>query len=268
MLTGQVQNHEEFEDLVAVYSLSALGPEEQAALEQHLAACDRCARRLAERRALAGALPLAADGIEPPAGLRERVLAAVSAEARREATAIGDTAGAGAGVPYRRTAALLRAPSRWLALVAAMVVLVATVAGLALWVMRLQDSLAVRELRVNRGYTAITIMAKAEHWWRFRGTEVAPTASGVVAYSSQDGKGCLVALDLPPVEGSRYYAWTIQDGTPTGLGPMWNLGGGLWIIIPGDVSRLEAVAITLEERRSPDRPSGPLVARVPISSPQ
>lgn len=262
-----MQNHEEFEDLVAVYSLSALGPEEQAALEQHLAACDRCARRLAEMRALAGALPLAADGIEPPAGLRERVLAAVSAEARREAAAMGDTAGAGAGVPYRRTA-LPRAPYRWLALVAAMVVLVATVAGLALWVMRLQDSLAVRELRVHRGYTAITIMAQAERWWRFQGTEVAPTASGVVAYSSRDSMGCLVALDLPKVEGSRYYAWTIQDGTPTGLGPMWNLGDGLWIIIPGDVTRLDAIAITLEDRRAPDAPSGPLVARVPISSPR
>lgn len=273
-----MQSHEEFEELVAAYSLSALGAEERAALEQHLAACDRCAGRLAEMRALASALPLAADELEPPSGLKERVLAAVSAEASGQAAATsaevaaptGNAAGTGIGVavPYRRPGALLRTSYRWLALAAAMVVLVATVAGLAFWVIRLQDTLAVRELRVNRGYTAITIMAQAEQWWRSQGTEVAPTASGVVAYSSQDGMGCLVALGLPPAEGSRYYAWTIQDGKPAGLGPMWNLGNGLWIIIPGDVTRLDAVAITLEDRRTPDAPSGLLVARIPISSPR
>lgn len=87
---------EEFLDNVDALALGALSVDETAAAEQHLAGCADCARELRLARAVAERLPLSAPAMRAPAALRDRVLAAVGAEA-----AGGSSAGISAGSASR-----------------------------------------------------------------------------------------------------------------------------------------------------------------------
>ena len=75
--------HDELTDLATGYALAALDPEEFAAFEAHLPTCNECAQRVAQMQALAGALPHLLEEIEPPDGLKGRILAAIREESKR-----------------------------------------------------------------------------------------------------------------------------------------------------------------------------------------
>lgn len=248
-----MRSHDELDSLVAGYVLRSLEPEEREAFEAHLVTCDRCAQRVVEMRATAGALALLAEDKEPPPELRGRILAAARAEKASTAR------------PRQARKGWWQVLTRPAAVAAVMGLLLLAVVGLAFWVSQLQKSLDTRQLRISRGYQAITIMAQAEHRWRLERTDVAPGANGILSYSSQQSAACLVVWDLPPAQGKRYHAWTLKDGAYTRIGAMWRLGEQLWIIIPGSVDQLDAVAVTLEETPNPKEPTGRVVARVPLS---
>src|SRR3954463_15833419 len=76
--------HEQFADDLALYALGSLPGAEASALEQHLDNCAACRRELAELRGDASLLALSAAGPAPPARSRERLLAAVKKEPRRQ----------------------------------------------------------------------------------------------------------------------------------------------------------------------------------------
>ncbi|HEX8723652.1 MAG TPA: cupin domain-containing protein [Pyrinomonadaceae bacterium] len=82
---------EEAAGRAALYALGALEGGEAREFEEHLAAgCASCAAELREFEAVAAGLGQAAPEAEPPAGVRERLLALV---------AEGGRAGGGAGLP-------------------------------------------------------------------------------------------------------------------------------------------------------------------------
>lgn len=257
-----MRSHDELEALAEGYVLLALEPEEQEAFEAHLATCDRCTQRVAELQAVTGALALLAEEKDSPPQLRDRILAAARAE------------GSGISPAITRQARMVwwRVFTRPVAVAAAMGLLLLAVAGLAFWVFQLQDRLDTREtrleateLRLSRGYQAINIMAQADQRWSFEGTEVAAGANGILAYSSQQSAACLVAWGLPAAESKGYHAWALKDGAYSKVGRMWKMDDALWLIVPGQVDQLDAVIITLEEVRTPKEPTGPVVARVPLS---
>lgn len=75
-------DHSRWSDELAAYMLGALEPGEAAALERHLAECERCRE---ERRWLTPAvqsLPEAVERQEPPRRLRESLMAEVRADIR------------------------------------------------------------------------------------------------------------------------------------------------------------------------------------------
>jgi uncharacterized damage-inducible protein DinB len=76
--------HEQFADDLALYALGSLPPAEAAALEQHLQSCAACRRELQELHGDASLLALSAAGPAPPARSRERLLAAIKKEPRRQ----------------------------------------------------------------------------------------------------------------------------------------------------------------------------------------
>ena len=188
-------SHDELSHLAAAYALSALEPEEAVAFQEHLSTCEECSRQVAEMLALAGALPLVVAERDAPIDLRRRVLSAVSSESTKE--------------PVER-----RTPGRWyqfllrpVTVAAAMVVLLSAVAGLTVWnVLSEDDNIPFAQLRIDRGYEGINIMARAEEWWRFSGTEAAPSASSALAYSGHHSAACLVVWGLPTEDGQSYQA--------------------------------------------------------------
>jgi anti-sigma-K factor RskA len=68
-------------DTVASYLLGALPQDESASFEQHLADCPACREDVAGLRVVVDRLPAASPPADPPLQLRERIVAAVHAEA-------------------------------------------------------------------------------------------------------------------------------------------------------------------------------------------
>ena len=62
--------------LSGAYALHALGPEESEEFRQHLTGCSACCEEVKELRRVAARMG-AAEGVQPPAELRARILAAV-----------------------------------------------------------------------------------------------------------------------------------------------------------------------------------------------
>src|SRR5262249_7804239 len=97
------------------YLLGALDPGGAAALEQHLAGCGACRAELARLRPAARILPEAVEPVEPPPGLRARIMAEVEADAgakrpagrrQRSAGSLGPRPARGLAVPVLAAAGL------------------------------------------------------------------------------------------------------------------------------------------------------------------
>ncbi|HEY3081140.1 MAG TPA: anti-sigma factor [Chloroflexota bacterium] len=69
------RSHETIEDLSGVAALRALTPDEARFVAAHLAGCASCRRQYVELAAVAELLLRVPEPVEPPAGLRERILA-------------------------------------------------------------------------------------------------------------------------------------------------------------------------------------------------
>ncbi|KOY17626.1 anti-sigma factor [Paenibacillus xylanivorans] len=80
-----IERHEEWSDLAPVYVLGGLEAEEVAAFEAHLAHCESCRQEVRELQEVTGFLPLAAEPVAPPPGMRARVLGNVLGHAQESA---------------------------------------------------------------------------------------------------------------------------------------------------------------------------------------
>ena len=67
---------DDLHELSALYALDVLEAPERARFEAHLADCDRCSSELDSLREAAMSLAFVDEGVPPPPGLRDRVLAA------------------------------------------------------------------------------------------------------------------------------------------------------------------------------------------------
>ena len=124
------RGHEARREELASYLLGALEPGEAAALEQHLAGCEECRTDLAWLRPAAQTLPEAVERLEPPPGLRARIMGEVEADLgqRSQRARRGFLDGLGrSGAGRGRFAAL-----RPVVGLAAVLVIVAGVAGYAI----------------------------------------------------------------------------------------------------------------------------------------
>jgi anti-sigma-K factor RskA len=132
-------DHDRWRDDVAAYMLGALEPEDAAELERHAEGCERCRSEMRWLTAAVEALPEAAERLEPPPRLRERLLTEVRADAAGERRR-SDAERYGAAAPglFARASAWLRGLGsgpmgrRPVAGVAAAVLVVAVVAGFAI----------------------------------------------------------------------------------------------------------------------------------------
>ena len=89
--------------LISAHALGALEPDQAALAEQHIAASDDCRRAYEDALEMAAALAMAVADSEPPADLRDRILAA----ARAEGTPAAQPAAKPSPVPPAPVAGLL-----------------------------------------------------------------------------------------------------------------------------------------------------------------
>lgn len=210
-------NCDEVEELAGAYALYALPPDELEAVQAHLARCSKHAD-IAEFVAVAAAIALQAPEMEPPPRLRDRLMAAVRAEAPRL-----PSVAQGEGFLDRLMHWFSGRNTGW-ALAGGLAVLVVALAG---WNASLQssgDDFTVTQLSGAEGVTGRVVYIEDES----------------VAVMTVEG------LQTLPAD-STYQVWAISSGTPEGIGFLSPTGAGETIgAIEADLSGADQVAVTIE----------------------
>lgn len=219
--------HEELRDLIAAYALDALEPEAASAVEAHLPACDECREELNRLQGVAAELAAGVAPVEPPAALRERVLAA----ARPRRLAI---------VPSRlQTAGLAAAAALILILGGVALVQFQRIRTLTTHMGALSSRLAAQErvLALLASPTSRTTMLRGSVQANVR-----------FVYDRATGQGALVVSDLrDPGASFVYQLWLVAGQEPQSAGVFRPIPGQP-IVIPvnADFRRYQTVAISVE----------------------
>jgi anti-sigma-K factor RskA len=208
-------------ELTAGFALDALDPDEQERYEAHLAMCEPCRDELQGFWQVSAALGRAANGPQPPASLRARILE----QARSERPNV---------VPLRRRFTLPVLSS------AAAVAAVAAIAA-GIWAVGLSGDL-------NDANDQLAVLGDPK-------AQVFETANGeanlVVAPS---GEAALVVRRLAPAPaGKDYQIWVFENGVPKSAGLFERPGVA---VLTRPVEPGQTVAVTVEPDGGLDAPSG------------
>lgn len=267
----------ELEDLAPAFVLGALEPAEMDAIRQHLAACPEAHPEMAELGSVVPALFETVELVEPPAGLKARILAAAAADTQRVADsqrAVGTQLAPAATPPPIRPASSRpvaddRPSSGWASLfrrpVWAAVSLGAVIAVLALgaWNLQLRDELSgLNDYRA--GVTKVLDQAaQPGALIAVLTSEGGQGPSGLAAVAA-DGSVALVMRDLAPTQGSQVYeTWLIgADGAPIPIGGFTATADGSASFVGTHATLGEGVtvALTLEPAPGATAPTLPIVA--------
>jgi len=187
--------------LVGAYALNALDDIERAAFTRHLAECDSCSAEVVELQETAARLA-AASALAPSARLRANVLDQVSRT--RQLAPLASS---------RPSVSAQRRPRRWLAAVAAGVLIAAGAGGV---------TYAIQDHRVR------VAQAQASESQQIQQVLAAPdakvTASGidggnvVVVSSTALDKSVVVVKSLPSPGLKAYQLWMAFGGAPRSIG--------------------------------------------------
>jgi anti-sigma-K factor RskA len=268
---------DEVREMGGAYVLGALDPAESAAVRAHLATCDDAHEEIAE---LGGVLPALAESVpvvEPPAGLKGRIMAAAAADLEERTAAGVATAGAPAPAPptteptpfptaSERTARRARTSTgSWILRIAAVVAIV----GLAGWNLLLQNQLNATEAYQGSVAAVIDVAAQPGSLTAIL-TPADGTGSGLAAVGA-DGKVALAARDLAPTSGSTVYTtWAIGgDGVPLALGDftVGSDGTGTFEASAPALAAGTVIALTREPTPGMTAPTGPVVSKGVTTAP-
>lgn len=237
---------DELTPLLPAYALEALPEDERLAVTRHLPGCPDCQRALREMQMVTLILPLAVDEVEPPVGLRDRLLAAARGPAAVAPPMVTLPAGPRPGRRERRG---------WVPLLAAAAVVVAV--GLAGWNVVLQRE--VSQLRQQVAQQHVTV-------WTARGNEKAPAAVAELSYLPDQHATLVRVTGLPRLPDGRIYElWIIQNGQPLPRGtPPLGPNGELRAVLGDDPKTFEQFVITDEPSPGGPKPQGPAVLVAPL----
>lgn len=233
--------HDELKVLVSAHALDALDPADAAAVDAHLAGCESCRAAFDEALETAAALTLSVPPAQPPADLRERILAAARATQRDAAVAapVAAAASAPAAKRQRRRFSEIFTPSRNFAAAFA-------IAAALLGVLYVSERDKASTLQAERDNSALVGQALAAP-----GAQVVPLSGpngegGGALVLAADRKPLVVSDLLPAPPGKVWEVWTIPaGGAPVSAGLMHG-GSDNVLVVPNPVDKGTTVAITAE----------------------
>jgi len=199
-------------ELAVPYALGAVGPEERAGFEAHLAECAACRSDVQSYREVVGLLALAAPAAAPAPALRDRVLA----EARR-VRSIGR-------------------PPAWPWLAAAASLVLALAAGYGYWSAR-ADGIALRSVldstraRLDSANQLVTAILDSTVGTADLAATGKPPSMRLF-WNRARNVVVVAAFDLPPAPAGRtYQLWAIKKGqAPVSLGTFNTAPGGRAVV--------------------------------------
>jgi anti-sigma-K factor RskA len=261
-------DHEALRSQLGAFVLGALAPAERAEVRAHLAVCDECA---AEARALqpaVDALAWSAEPVDPPAGVRQRVLSSIATPT----VTSGDT---------RSRMTTSRSLSPWLAVAASLALAVAMGAyasQLRGRVQTLEQELREAILQVQSGerLTAqarlvatdaqrqLSVLAAPDvAHVNLKGQAVAPDASARALWSRSRGL-LLAASNLPALPPGRTYQLWVLSGRIPPISDGWvfktDATGGVTTMFatPATLPTPTGMAVSIEPDGGTSAPTGAL----------
>jgi anti-sigma-K factor RskA len=214
------------------YALGSLDDEEVLEVSKHLEACPACQAELRGFSSLTDHLALAAPQVDPPAGLKRRILA---------------------GVAGARPAPTKAKPAGWLRLrpvwgLAGLVLVVALAAG-NVWQWTL-----LNQAQRRAGATEFQAVAMAA-------TGSVQGASGVLVLDKEGRYGTLVVDNLPDLEKTQQYQlWLIDAGgerTDGGVFSVYSSGYAVvWIHVEQPLNSFASFGVTVEPYGGSPLPTG------------
>lgn len=269
---------DEVRELAGAYVLGALDPAESAAVRSHLSAHPDGHPEIAEVGAVVPALAELAPVVEPPDGLKGRILAAAAADLAARGAAPAAPArpaapvepGPGAPVAFptadERLAHRARtSPATWLLRIAA----VLAIAILGGWNLLLQNDLgAARQYEQH----VAAVLEAASQPGSLTAVLAADggTGSGLAAVDAE-GDVAMAMRDLAPTTGTAVYeAWVIaSDGVPVPLGSFQVGTSGTAFFEASGLPSAEGIvlALTLEPGPGATTPTMPIISVGVAASP-
>ncbi len=273
--------HDEMREWSGLYIVGALAPDDRAAFEAHLAGCAECRAEVRALRMVGHALAAGVPLVDPPASLRERVLAATRPASVRGSAAEGPSATMAPGAPPRGTP-LWR--TSWLAVAALLIIAVGTgiyasrlqmrLDGVARQLERTEAALAGAEQRaqvaeqdVTRVRANLAVLTTPD----VRPVPLAPNvgAPGATARTFvSPSRGVLFAASNMPAltPERRYQLWFLTGSGPVSAGLLesdaqGNVTGRF--DVPPSVGDPRAFAVSIEPRGGVTSPTGPIVLATP-----
>lgn len=223
-------DHARYSDDVGAYLLGAMSELERKGFERHLAGCAECQDEVERLRPAAEALPGTVQQLEPPAGLKTRLMAEVEGDARAAEPA-----------PVRDRARWLDALSPRRLSFAAAALLIGLLVGFG-----------IAQLGGDDSRTVEATVAQAM-----------PGAGGSLRIAGDEAT--LRLHDMPsPGEGRVYQAW-VQRGDRMVPAMTFEVSeGGTGTVELPDVSDADGVYVTREARGGAQVPSEQPIVSVPL----
>ncbi|MDT7724645.1 MAG: hypothetical protein QOI21_1221 [Actinomycetota bacterium] len=250
----------EMHTLAGAYAVDALSEHERAQFERHLGECESCSQEVRELRATAAKLG-AAVAEDPPAWLKERVLAEIHVTRQQPPLAAPERL----GTPRRRA----RVPRWALGLTAAAavigLVLAGVFGGIALNTQSRLTAAQERAAQADERFLPVAELLAAPDVVAAHGA-ASIGGGGTVVMSRSLNKLMVMGTQLPlPPPNSIYQAWMLSaSGQPRSAGLISGGAGDGSLLVAGGLDGANRVALTVEQ--SGGSPTGlPSLDRVILS---
>ncbi|HUJ41767.1 MAG TPA: anti-sigma factor [Candidatus Acidoferrales bacterium] len=268
-----MREHPQFAEDIDLLALEMLGDEDCGPLREHLEGCGACRARYEEARALGAMLAIAAPPANPPARVRQRLLAQLDAQREPGKPARQPEAARAAESGYREAAGR---PVFWhssnLGWAIATLVILAVTAMLSEQYRRaeneirnLQTELAGSQNELERTKAVVDLLHATDtvRVKLMSGTAPWPWPEGKVYYHPKEGL-LFVASNMPPVEaGKVYQLWYVPEhGSPQSAGVFApDVHGNATLMSPPSSKSMvpRAFAVTIERAGGSPEPTGPEV---------
>ncbi|HLW01766.1 MAG TPA: anti-sigma factor [Ktedonobacterales bacterium] len=262
---NQLTNH--VQDQIDAYALGILEDGEVAQVEAHLAECQECQRLLRQARAVTALLALAPRQVQPPARLKQRILARIAQEgqvggapgshAARGGDSVADEQRLAQALDPTFASALPGITPERQGLLEAMRHLFSGRKGL--------QTPGAAQPDAQHQLQDILRLLRAPHpaVWELPGTAEAPQARARLLGAPDEHMAVLVVSGLEPLPPERdYQLWFLRDGEPTGsavFDVQHNGEGQILVHAPRQLGHFDLAAITPEPAGGSPGPTGPII---------
>lgn len=246
-------------DLTIDYFNGQLTTEEQEAFERHLESCADCQQELAEWQSLSEDLPYVSELVEPPIGMKERVLGSILGEDSPTQPVVTPTP----VIPMESKKPRKRSTSRWLPLVAAALVL--SLVGNTYLGYMVQDQ---QQALVTQSETVDQLVALVN----LQPLEGDSTGTASIVRNGDTIQVVVQASSLPELSNEEVYqVWLIDEEGPDRAGTFTSTGtdGAVVYTLPaGEDFSWSQIAVSHEPNKDSETPLGQVLMASAISAPE